>query len=59
MGKSKELDQEKLQEEKDKLKKEIKVIKENKAKKDVEKSEIEEKPVVKEENTNIIAYEYG
>ncbi len=51
MGKSKELDQEKLQEEKDKLKKEIKVIKENKAKKDVEKSEIEEKPVVKEENT--------
>ncbi len=51
MGKSKELDQEKLQEEKDKLKKEIKVIKENKAKKDVEKSEIEEKPVVKEEKT--------
>ena len=34
-----------------KLKKEIKVIKENKAKKDVEKSEIEEKPVVKEEKT--------
>ena len=51
MGKSKELDQEKLQEEKDKLKKEIKVIKENKAKKDVEKSEIEKKPVVKEEKT--------